>query len=113
LYQSQQPGVIEYLCNRLFSLSESALDSYLLQLVYLAVAKPGGPLERTLVELCSRFFKLAIKVVLNWRTWPAAHMHAIVHASWAADKLKPVPPWERGHVVHGCVRCNVEALQWR
>jgi hypothetical protein len=43
-------------------LGENALDSFLLQLVYIATSKPGGSLERTLVELASRSFKLALKV---------------------------------------------------
>ena len=62
LYTSTQPGVHDYLCNKLYELSESSLDSYLLQLVYLAVSRPGATLERTLVELASRSFRLALKV---------------------------------------------------
>ncbi|GAX76345.1 hypothetical protein CEUSTIGMA_g3791.t1 [Chlamydomonas eustigma] len=62
LYQSTSPGVLDYLCNKLLDLGENALDSYLLQLVYIATSKPGGSLERTLVELASRSFKLALKL---------------------------------------------------
>lgn len=85
LYQSSNPGVVEYLCNRLFDLSESALDAYLLQLVYLAVAKPGGTLERTLVELASRSFKLALKVLKLSRhrmLLPPRHAHAHAQHAW-------------------------------
>ena len=85
LYQSSNPGVIEYLCNRLFDLSESALDAYLLQLVYLAVGKPGGALERTLVELASRSFKLALKVPTAAAVMPCAcgmHMHHGAPIAW-------------------------------
>lgn len=66
LYQNTQPGVQDYLCNKLFELGEDAVDRYLLQFVYLAVSRPGQPLERTIVDLCSRNFRIAIKVV--WRT---------------------------------------------
>ncbi|KAG2497053.1 hypothetical protein HYH03_005051 [Edaphochlamys debaryana] len=61
LYQNLQPGVHDYLCNRLHELGEESVEKYLLQLVYLAVSKPGGTLERTIVDLCSKSFRVAIK----------------------------------------------------
>ncbi len=72
LYQCHQPGVHDYLCNKLFDMHENAIDAYLLELVYLAVGKPGGALERTLIELASRSFKIALKVRC---------CHARMHAS--------------------------------
>ena len=100
LYQSSNPGVIEYLCNRLFDLSESALDAYLLQLVYLAVGKPGGALERTLVELASRSFKLALKVPTAAAVMPCAcgmHMH---HGGWGTHCMAHM------HGMRGVLRAN-------
>eukprot|EP00798_Chlamydomonas_sp_ICE-L_P025834 gene25834-11512_t len=39
-----------------------AIERYLLQLVYLAISKPGQALEYTIIGMCSRSFKLAVKV---------------------------------------------------
>ena len=55
----------DYLCNKLYELSDEAIERYLLQLVYLAVSKPGQALERTIVGLCSKSFKVAIKVCMR------------------------------------------------
>ena len=89
LYTSTQPGVVEYLCNRLFDLGEGPLDSYLLQLVYLAVAKPGGPLEKTLVELSSRSFKLALKVGLRRYAWGREVTHGAIDPCWLSSMGEP------------------------
>lgn len=62
LYQNSQAGVQDYLCNKLYELSEPALERFLLQLVYLAVSRPGSPLEKTIVSLCSKSFRVAVKV---------------------------------------------------
>jgi hypothetical protein len=62
LYQSTQPGVHDYLCNKLFEMSEEAVERYLLELVYMAASKPGGSLEQTIVVLCSKSFRVALKV---------------------------------------------------
>lgn len=62
LYTSTQAGVQDYLANRLHELSEEAVEQFLLQFVYLAVSRPGSALERTIVELCSKTFRVAIKV---------------------------------------------------
>eukprot|EP00198_Chlamydomonas_reinhardtii_P002058 XP_001691394.1 smilar to phosphatidylinositol 3- or 4-kinase [Chlamydomonas reinhardtii] len=61
LYTSTQAGVQDYLANRLHELSEEAVEQFLLQFVYLAVSRPGSALERTIVELCSKTFRVAIK----------------------------------------------------
>ncbi|KXZ46990.1 hypothetical protein GPECTOR_39g484 [Gonium pectorale] len=63
LFQNTQPGVHDYLCNRLHELGEEAIEKYLLQLVYLAISKPGHPLEQTIVNLCQKSFRVAIKEV--------------------------------------------------
>ena len=62
LYQNTQPGVQDYLCNKLYELPEDSIEKYLLQFVYLAVSKQGSALERTLVSLCTKSFRSAVKV---------------------------------------------------
>jgi hypothetical protein len=54
--------VQEYLCNRLNELSEPALEKYLLELVYIAVERPSSNLETAIIELCSKSFRIAVKV---------------------------------------------------
>lgn len=62
MFSNTQPGVHDYLCNKLYELPESALEKYLLQLTYLAFSKPGQQLERTIIDLCSKSFRIAVKV---------------------------------------------------
>lgn len=62
LYQNNSPGVHAYLCNKLFQFPDHKLDRYLLQLIYVALQRPGGCLEKTIVQLCAKSFKLAVKV---------------------------------------------------
>lgn len=38
------------------------INRYLLQLVYLAVCRPCGPLERAVTQLCGRSFNIAVQV---------------------------------------------------
>ena len=79
LYQNNAPGVQDYLANKLQALGEPAIDKYLLQFVYLAVSRPNHALERTIIELCSRSFRISIKVrgcagptlTAATTTWPA------------------------------------------
>lgn len=62
LYQNTAPAVQEYLCNRLHELPEEALEKYLLQLVYIAIERPSSLLEHAIIELCSKSFRIAVKV---------------------------------------------------
>ncbi len=62
LYQNSSPAVQDYLATKLHSLGEPAIDKYLLQFVYLAVSRPNHALERTMIELCSKSFRISIKV---------------------------------------------------
>ncbi|CAD7700802.1 unnamed protein product [Ostreobium quekettii] len=55
-------GVQDYLCNKLHDLPEHDLERYLSQFCQLIACKPGGSLERVLVDLCSRSLRLAVKV---------------------------------------------------
>ncbi|GLC48923.1 hypothetical protein PLESTB_000163400 [Pleodorina starrii] len=61
LFEHPHPGIQEYVCNRLPELGEAIVERYLLQLVYLAVSKPGQHLERVILLLCARSFRVAIK----------------------------------------------------
>lgn len=62
LHRNTSPGVQEYLARRLSEFAEEGQEKYLLQLVYIAVNRPGGPLERALIDICSRSFRIAMKV---------------------------------------------------
>ena len=52
----------EALCGALLARPPEALAPYLLQLVYLAVSRPAGPLERAVAALCGRCFNIALQV---------------------------------------------------
>ena len=62
LHKSQSQGVHDYLCNRLYGLPERDLERYLPQLTQLTVARPGGLLERVLIDLCAQSLRIAAKV---------------------------------------------------
>ncbi|GLI62236.1 hypothetical protein VaNZ11_004831 [Volvox africanus] len=61
LHENTHPGVQGYICNRIPELGEALIERYLLQLVYLAVHKPGQLLERILLTLFKHSFRVAIK----------------------------------------------------
>lgn len=78
LYTNPQPGVEDYLANKLFEMPEPSIERYLLQFVYLAVSRPGSPLERTIIALCSKSFSIALKA----SDCPAfSHAQPTVHGS--------------------------------
>ena len=64
IYQKPSGGVHEYLCNRLFELSDEAVERILSQLCELAVsgASPSASVQRTLVGLAGRSSRNALKV---------------------------------------------------
>lgn len=62
LFKSTSAGVQDYLCNRLYSLSEAGIERYLLQLGQLVLTRPHTSLERVLIDLCARSLRLAVKV---------------------------------------------------
>lgn len=62
LFKSTSAGVQDYLCNRLYSLSEAGIERYLLQLGQLVLTRPHSSLERVLIDLCARSLRLAVKV---------------------------------------------------
>ncbi|GAB4820846.1 hypothetical protein N2152v2_007892 [Parachlorella kessleri] len=47
LYKSTSQGVLDYLCNRLYTLPEKEVERYLSQLCQLVYQRPGSSLERT------------------------------------------------------------------
>ena len=54
-------GVRDYLCNRMYTLNEDRVESYLSQIVALAILRPSPALERLLLDFCSRSVRLACK----------------------------------------------------
>lgn len=66
LFKSTSAGVQDYLCNRLYSLSEAGIERYLLQLGQLVLTRPHSSLERVLIDLCARSLRLAVKVHIRF-----------------------------------------------
>lgn len=62
LFTQQDPAQQEALCSELLQLRPERVARYLLQVVYLAVARPSGPLERAVTQLCGRCFATAVQV---------------------------------------------------
>ncbi|GBF94502.1 phosphatidylinositol 4-kinase beta [Raphidocelis subcapitata] len=59
---SGSPNAQELTCAALLRMPEAALCQDLLELVYLAVARPSTALERAVVELCRRSLRVALRV---------------------------------------------------
>ena len=51
----------DYLCNRMYTLDEDRVESYLSQIVALAILRPSPALDRLVVDFCSRSVRLACK----------------------------------------------------
>lgn len=62
IYQNETGGVHDYLCNKLYELSEHTIELYLSQFCQLIVTRPGSSLERVIVDLCSKSLRIAVKV---------------------------------------------------
>eukprot|EP00775_Hariotina_reticulata_P003444 gene3444-3715_t len=77
LYTQQEPHEQEVLCYELLRMPAQKINRYLLQLVYLAVCRPCGPLERAVTQLCGRSFNIAVQV------------------SWLLLALLQDQPWNR------------------
>lgn len=89
LYQNPQPGVEDYLCNKLYEMPEQAVEKYLLQLVYLAVSRPGCALEKTIVDICSKSFGIAVKVRYFLGQVGNLTVEVFLNASLCAGTLAP------------------------
>ncbi|KAI3664959.1 hypothetical protein L6452_43574 [Arctium lappa] len=62
LYKHDHPGVRDYLCNRMYTLPLSGVESYLFQICYMLVHKPSPSLDKFVIDICSKSLKIALKV---------------------------------------------------
>ncbi|GMH13110.1 hypothetical protein Nepgr_014951 [Nepenthes gracilis] len=62
LYKHDHPGVRDYLCNRMYTLPLSGIESYLFQICYMMVHKPSPSLDKFVIDICSKSLKMALKV---------------------------------------------------
>ncbi|RZC44217.1 hypothetical protein C5167_037163 [Papaver somniferum] len=62
LYKHEHPGVRDYLCNRMYTLPLSGIESYLFQVCYMLVHKPSPSLDKFVIDICSKSLKIALKV---------------------------------------------------
>ncbi len=80
----------DYLCNRMYSLDEDGVESYLGQLVTLAVSSPSASLDRLVFDFCSRSVRLACKARARARslrvTTPLPE-RAVAQVSWLLSAI--------------------------
>lgn len=62
LYKHNHAGVRDYLCNRMYTLPLSGIESYLFQICYMMVHKPSPSLDKFVIDICSQSLKIALKV---------------------------------------------------
>lgn len=62
LYKHDHAGVRDYLCNRMYTLPLSGIESYLFQICYMLVHKPSPSLDKFVIDICCRSLKIALKV---------------------------------------------------
>ncbi|XP_022133226.1 phosphatidylinositol 4-kinase beta 1 isoform X2 [Momordica charantia] len=62
LYKHEHSGVRDYLCNRMYTLPLSGLESYLFQICYMMVHKPSPSLDKFVIDMCSKSLQIALKV---------------------------------------------------
>lgn len=62
LYKHDHPGVRDYLCNRMYTLPLSGIESYLFQICYMMVHKPSPSLDKFVIDVCSKSLHIALKV---------------------------------------------------
>lgn len=62
LYKHEHPGVRDYLCNRMYTLPLTGLESYLFQICYMLVHKPSPSLDKFVIDTCSKSLRIALKV---------------------------------------------------
>ncbi|PKA54543.1 Phosphatidylinositol 4-kinase beta 1 [Apostasia shenzhenica] len=62
LYKHDHPGVRDYLCNRMYTLPLTGLESYLFQICYMLVHKPSPSLDKFVIDTCSKSLRIALKV---------------------------------------------------
>ncbi|ERN05182.1 phosphatidylinositol 4-kinase beta 1 [Amborella trichopoda] len=62
LYKHDHPGVRDYLCNRMYTLPLSGIESYLFQICYMLVHRPSPSLDKFVIDVCSKSLQIALKV---------------------------------------------------
>uniref|UniRef100_A0A7N0UXX4 1-phosphatidylinositol 4-kinase n=1 Tax=Kalanchoe fedtschenkoi TaxID=63787 RepID=A0A7N0UXX4_KALFE len=62
LYKHEHSGVRDYLCNRMYTLPLSGIESYLFQICYMMVHRPSPSLDKFVIDMCSKSLKIAMKV---------------------------------------------------
>ncbi|CAA2970128.1 phosphatidylinositol 4-kinase beta 1-like [Olea europaea subsp. europaea] len=62
LYKHDHPGVRDYLCNRMYTLPLSGIESYLFQICYMLIHKPSPSLDKFVIDVCAKSLKIALKV---------------------------------------------------
>ncbi|XP_078156587.1 phosphatidylinositol 4-kinase beta 1-like isoform X2 [Carex rostrata] len=62
LYKHEHAGVRDYLCNRMYALPLTGLESYMLQICYMLVHKPSPSLDKFVIDACSKSLRIALKV---------------------------------------------------
>ncbi|KAK4785121.1 hypothetical protein SAY86_001810 [Trapa natans] len=62
LYKHDHAGVRDYLCNRMYTLPLTGIESYLFQICYMMVHKPSPSLDKFVIDICSKSLKIALKV---------------------------------------------------
>ncbi|XP_042493690.1 phosphatidylinositol 4-kinase beta 1-like [Macadamia integrifolia] len=62
LYKHDHPGVRDYLCNRMYTLPLSGIESYLFQICYMLLNKPSPSLDKFVIDICSKSLQIALKV---------------------------------------------------
>ncbi|XP_050204348.1 phosphatidylinositol 4-kinase beta 1-like [Mercurialis annua] len=62
LYKHEHAGVRDYLCNRMYTLPLSGIESYLFQICYMLIHKPSPSLDKFVIDICSKSLLIALKV---------------------------------------------------
>ncbi|RWR92812.1 phosphatidylinositol 4-kinase beta 1 isoform X2 [Cinnamomum micranthum f. kanehirae] len=62
LYKHDHPGVRDYLCNRMYTLPLSGIESYLFQICYMLLHKPSPSLDKFVVDICTKSLQISLKV---------------------------------------------------
>ncbi|CAH9120216.1 unnamed protein product [Cuscuta europaea] len=62
LYKHDHPGVRDYLCNRMYTLPLSGIESYMFQICYMMVHKPSPSLDKFVIDMCTKSLQIALKV---------------------------------------------------
>lgn len=93
LYKSNQQGIQDYLCNRLYDLPEQGIERYLSQLTQLLVQRQNPLLDKVVVDLCARSLRIAVKVrtgpTRGTRLYSTPHMHRRIGFCWLFRKTSP------------------------